>query len=424
MKTVIIGNGIAGNEVAFQLRERDPDAEITIISKERFAEYDPCSLTYFVGGDVPREVVFRRELADYERAGINLALGEKIASIDPAGKTTTSEGGEIFSYDNLVLAHGGEVFRPPISGLDLRGVFGCKELEDADDLFNRAGSAAVVIGSGAIGIEAAEALKKKGFDVTVVELLDRILPTMFDAPAAGRLRAALEGHGIAVRTGLKVLGIEGDRAVTGVRTEEETIPCDTVVLATGVRAHLGLARSAGVETDRGILVNERMETSVPDIYACGDCAQTKGLGTGEAVLYQLKHNAIDQARIVARNILGEGVEYRGAYAFARAHFFDTHSASFGRLAGSVAKSAGAEIFERDDRAGYLMVVLDNGRVVGAQAVGDLADRIGLLMGAAWRGDDIDELRRDWNKICQIGSSYPWTHRQLGELLGLATPIGD
>jgi NADH oxidase (H2O2-forming) len=278
----------------------------------------------------------------------------------------------------------------------------------------------VVIGSGAIGVEAAEALKKKGCEVTIVELLGWILPTLFDEPTARRLEADMRGYGIQVLTGEKVLRIEGQTRVGAVVTDKRRIPCDTVVIATGVVPGKALAQTAGIEVGRGIKVNTLMETSVRDIYACGDCVETIDACTGEDAMFQLKHNATEQARIVARNILGQQAAYTGAYAFARAHFFSTHAVAFGKTLRATECILGdKEVIERERGKDYLRIILLDGRVVGGQAIGRYADAIGLFMGAMWRKDDFNDLRKNWARIARPGSSYPWIYRKIGQLIGLS-----
>lgn len=417
MKIVIIGNGIAGNKVAFSLRERDKQSDICILSAEAYPEYDPCSLPYFLGGEVARKDLFRKKSVDYHQNGIELLPSNKAVSIDPdAKKVTTGQGAEI-GYDKLVLAHGGDLFFPPIEGIRSEGVFNCKQLSETEKLKAHKGRRAVVIGSGAIGIEVAEALKKMGYEVFIVELLGWILPTLFDETTARRLEAALDGYGIQVFTGEKVLRIQGDPKVTAVLTDRREIPCDTVVVATGVVPGTGLAKTAGIETGRGIKVNKKMETSVPDIYACGDCVETFDACTDETAMFQLKHNAIEQAEIVARNILGENASYLGAYAFARAHFFATHAVTFGKTMRATECLLGkSELIERENGKDYLRVVLLNGRVIGGQAIGRYADAAGLLIGAMWRKDDMDRLRSNWRQLPSSGAVSFWPAISLAQLL--------
>jgi NADH oxidase (H2O2-forming) len=419
VKVLIIGNGVAGNEAARVIREQDKDAVITILSAEPFPEYDPCSLTYFVGGDIDRQVVFKRAPDYYEQSGINLVLDSPVEAIDTKAQKAVVKGGKEFPYDKLILAHGGSLFIPPIPGVDKKGVCSCKTLGQADDLSKTFGKSAVVIGSGAIGIEAAEALKKKGCEVAIIELLDWIMPTLFDEPASRMLEEALEGYGIKVHTKEKVLEIKGGERVTSVVTDKREIPCDTVVVATGVVPGRALAQDAGIETARGIKVDKHMQTSAPGVYAVGDVAESFDAFTGEPCLYQLKHNAIEQARIAALHILGQDEAYRGSYPFARAHFFDTHSVSFGKTQ----KTAGdtpVEIVEQNGARGYLRLVLHENKLIGAQAVGRYAEHTGVLMGAMWREDDFRQIREDWQNITKLGSNYPWQYRVLGNLIGMST----
>jgi NADH oxidase (H2O2-forming) len=417
MNVVIVGNGIAGNEVAAVLRQRSSEPIITLLSKEAAPEYDPCSLTYFVGGEVPREVVFRRRLEDYDRSGIQFIPESPAVSIDSKTQFVLTADGTRHHYDRLVLAYGACPYIPPIEGARKAGVFCCKELRDADNLVKHAGTRATVIGSGAVGVEAAEALKKRGYDVTLIELLDWILPTLFDERAGRLLTLALKRHGIRVLTGEKAVLLEGDDSVAGVATDKQRIPCDTVVFGTGMITDLTLPASADLEVNQGIVVNEYMQTSSANIYACGDCAETTDMLSAQRCTHMQKHNAIDQARVVARNILGDGVAYAGSYSFARVHFFETYAATFGRSEQSLDTDRDLEIIERENGSNYLKVLLKEGRIIGAQATGNFADQIGWLMGAAWRRDDIVKLRQAWEHVCRISSSYPWSLRKLGEVLG-------
>ncbi|MFO7913455.1 MAG: FAD-dependent oxidoreductase [Desulfotignum sp.] len=419
MKLVIIGNGIAGNQVAFDVRKKDKNAEIVILSAENVPEYDPCSLPYYLGGECRHADVFRKKPGDYAASSIDLVYDSQVVSIDPESKTVTTHTGENISYDTLVLAHGGDLFIPPIPGIDNQGVFSCKQLKETEKLAAHNGRSAVVIGSGAIGIEAAEALKRKGYAVYVVELMDWILPSLFDEPTARRLETALKGYGIQVFTKEKVLEIKGTGQVTAVITDRRTIACDTVVVATGVVPGTALARTAGIDTGRGIQVNRQMQTSVPDIYACGDCVETIDACTGETAMFQLKHNAIEQAQVAARHITGEPARYLGAYAFARAHFFSTHAATFGKTQRATDCILGDKrVIEREEGDNYLRVMLLNNQIVGGQAIGTFANGLGMLIGAMWRKDDFLEIAAKVRTTPRGGAAHTWPMLRLGNLLGM------
>lgn len=417
MKVVIVGNGIAGNQVAFSIRECCRETDICIVSAEDVPEYDPCSLPYFLGGDCEEPSVFRKTREDYDNHRIDLMVNSKVVSISPDTRTIVTENGATVAYDRLVLAHGGDLFIPPIEGIRNHGVFSCKQFRETLKLRSHEGTRAVVIGSGAIGIEAAEALKKKGYEVTIIELLDWILPALFDEVTARRLETAMEGYGIHVHTGEKVMRINGNQTVTGVTTDKRDIPCDTVVVATGVVPGVALAQTAGIATERGIQVDRYMQTSVKGIYACGDCVETIDACTGEIAMFQLKHNAIEQGQIVARNILGERVKYLGAYAFARAHFFDTHAVTFGKTMRATDCILGdKELIEKANGDDYLRVVLLDGKVVGGQAIGKYADSIGFFIGAMWRKDDMNRLRRKVGQLPSSGAAHAWHQIHMAHLM--------
>lgn len=415
MKILIIGGGIAGNEAAAGLA-RQSGIEVTILSAEGHPEYDPCSLPYYVGGTISREAVFRKNRYFYEEAGIKLVPATPVVAIDSALKTVTTSQGEEYPYDRLVLAHGGSLFVPPIPGIDQQGVFSCKSLDEADRLARGGGGRALVIGSGAIGVEVAEALKRRGSVVTIVEVLPWPLPALFDEPGGRLMERALADYGIDVFTNERVLTIAGNGKVTGVVTDRREIPCDTVVLATGVVPGKALAEMAGLATGRGILVDDRMSTSVEGIYACGDCVETPDACTGEMGLYQLKHNAIDQARVVAQNILGVETRYPGGYIFARVHFFDTHGVTFGRSERSLScEPASRRIIEKTAGRDYLRLILKDDIIVGGQAIGRFADRTGPLMAAMWRREKIDSLLDGSTGAPPSLSSFPWLRLGGGSL---------
>ncbi|MBW2634194.1 MAG: NAD(P)/FAD-dependent oxidoreductase [Deltaproteobacteria bacterium] len=417
MKVVIVGNGTAGNQAAFRLRSKRPDLEISIVSGENCPEYDPCSLPYILSGQLPWPAVFKRSLEEYAKNSIDLVLGSQVTSIQPEASCIVTEDGREIEYDKLVLAHGGQLFMPPVDGLDKKGVFSLKQLADAEKLNAHQGRRAVVIGSGAIGIEAAEALKIKGFEVSIVELYDWVMPTMFDRETAALLKSQLEMHGIRVYIGEKVQAVLGKSCVESVTTDQRTIPCDTVVVATGVAPDVALPKTAGITVERGIKVNRKMQTSIADIYACGDCVETIDACTGEDVMFQLKHNAINQAIVAADSIVGINTVYPGAYAFARIHFFDTHAACFGKTTQSTMCELGElEILEKKEPDGYLRLILKEGLIAGVQAVGSLAADIGLFISMARRDANVNDLRKAWASAGCIAHSRPWTDRMIGQVL--------
>lgn len=419
MKVVIVGNGIAGNEVASYLKQQSnaDNIDITIISAESFPEYDPCLLPYYLGKETKRDMIFRKNFADYTKQEINLILEDPVVNIDSNTQKVITQKGSQFNYDKLVLAYGGKLFIPAIEGIEKNGVLKSKQLLDVDLLSKHQGKNAVVIGSGAIGIETAVALKLNGYQVTIVELQDRIMPTMFDQTIAQSLALNLKQSGIEVLCGEKVLKILGDNKVSGITTDKRTLPCDTVVIATGVVVDKAITKDTKLVVNRGIKVNPQLETTIESVYACGDCAETPSIYLDSGSLYQLKHNAIEQGRVVAKNILGREVKYSGSYPFARIHFFQTYAASFGKTQTEVKDRPTMQVITRKKRDSILEIIVDQNHIIGAQALGSYAINLGLLMGAMFRGDDLQSLQDKRQSIFDLNSSAPWFYKKLLNLVG-------
>ena len=425
MNIVIIGNGIAGNAVASSIRKNDLQCNVTIISEETSHSYDPGSLPYYVSNDVGRQAVFLRGGEDYTTNNINLLLGHKVTNIDSINKKLSLENHDKIDYDKLVIATGGKLFIPPIQGIDKDGVLGCKTLLEADRLAEHSGKKAVVIGSGLIGIEASEALIKKGYEVYLVELLEWIMPKVFDEVPARLMAEGLIANGISVLTKEKVLSIIGDSHVRGVITDKREILCDTVVLATGVLPSNELAVQAGITIGktRGIKINENMMTTVTDVYACGDCVESKDAFSGKSSLSLLRHNAIEQAVIIAKCCVGIEANYRGSWNFTRAHYFTTHGISMGTTLNTFHDPEKTEIIEGFYGPDYYRLIIYQGKLVGAQLIGDkMTKQAGLLLGAMWRQDDLDDLRAKWKNVQQFNSPYPWQYRILGRYMNLREGI--
>ncbi len=417
MRVVIIGNGIAGKALAVALRGYEEPCDIVCLSAEKHFSYDPCSLPYYVSGHIKKKDMFRPALLRNKPISIDVRYNDPVERIYRHNKSVVTRNGLTYEYDKLVLAHGSVNFALPVPGRNLAGVFACKNMDDALALQAHKGGRAVVVGSGAIGVEAAEALKKKGYDeVTIIELLPWIVPAMFDEPAARLLEAGLKNEGINVHCEERLMAVEGTERCEAVRTDKRAMPCDTVVLAAGVVAGRELGEKAGLTVNRGIVVDSFMRTSDRNILACGDCAESFDALSGEPCLYQLKHNAIEQARVAASTILGKGIEYRGAYPFSRINFFNTNAASFGATWRMLKDKNNAERLERQTPRGYLQLIVKDDRLIGGQAVGDTGSHIGLLLGAMWRGDSVDEIRSKKEAIEDFKSPWPPMYRNLARLL--------
>ncbi|WP_297489897.1 FAD-dependent oxidoreductase [Thermococcus sp.] len=332
MKIVVVGSGTAGSNFALFMRKLDRKAEITVIGKEPTMQYSPCALPHVISGTIEKPedvIVFPNEF--YEKQKINLMLGTEAKAIDRERKVVVTDRGEV-PYDKLVLAVGSKAFIPPIKGVENEGVFTLKSLDGVRKIkayiAGRKPKKAVVIGAGLIGLEGAEAFAKLGMEALAVELMDRLMPTMLDKDTAKLVQAEMEKHGVSFRFKERVSEIIGN-PVEAVRIGDEEVPAELVLVATGVRANVDLAKKAGLEVNRGIVVNEHLQTSDPDIYAVGDCAEVIDAVTGKRTLSQLGTSAVRMAKVAAEHIAGKDVSFRPVFNTAITELFALEIGTFG-----------------------------------------------------------------------------------------------
>ena len=280
---VILGNGAAGFHAAKAIRERDKTGTVVMISDEPWQSYNRPMLTKSIMSGLTAEQIEIEPKAWYEEQNIYQILGRKVQKIDVEGHKVLLDDGNSYHYTKLIYALGSECFIPPISGTDKAGVYAIRRLSDTEKVAARLETAkhAAVIGGGVLGLEAAWELRKAGCQVTVLEMAPVLMGRQLDAAAGQMLREISEAQGIEIRTGVQIEAIEGGAEAEGVKLSDgAVIPAELVVISAGVRANAALAKDAGIDTDRAVIVNERMETSLPDIYACGDCAQHEGVNLG------------------------------------------------------------------------------------------------------------------------------------------------
>jgi NADPH-dependent 2,4-dienoyl-CoA reductase/sulfur reductase-like enzyme len=393
MNIVIVGNGPAAVAAAEAARLLDGQCRITLISKESVPFYSPCPLAEYVEDSVPREHLFLRDEQFYRDQGFNTLFGRAVTAIDTTARQVLIGSGadtSAISYDRLLIASGAQAVMPPIPGLATTpGVFALKTLDDADRVVARLTQArrAVVIGSGFIGLEAAQALQRRGLAVTVVEAQGQVLPQMLDAEMAALVEQRLCEHGIDVRLNSPAQAVLGGAAgVTAVLAGGQEIPCDLVICAAGVRPDLSLLSGSGIAAATGILVNEYMETSAPDVYAAGDVVE--GLDhQGQRRVLPIWPNAVNGGRIAGANMVAaRSRRFRGHEAVNVVRIFDLPVASFGNNQS-----------ERSLRYAHNGIVkklnLSAGKVVGAQFFGDV-NATGIYLELMNKGTDVDHLAKD------------------------------
>ena len=310
MKVVIVGGGAGGISTASNIRKLDGNIEITVITRDNKVAYSPCAIPYVLSGDIESfDDIVMRTPEDYKKKNIEIIIESEVTAVDSKNKTVTYEkdGNEtVLNYDKLVLSTGGNPFIPPMEGVDLDGVFRIRNIDDGikvNEAIKNAKSA-IVTGAGLIGIEIAFALKKRGLNVILSEMLPQIVPRSLDKDMSDILVKYLEMEGIDVVLGKPITKLIGEGKVEkACFGDDDYYDADLVIMATGVRPELKLAEMAGCEIGRwAILVTDRMETSVKDIYAVGDCVESKDLILGSNTISQLGTTAVRQSKTLARTI--------------------------------------------------------------------------------------------------------------------------
>jgi nitrite reductase (NADH) large subunit len=365
LRIIIVGNGLAGIISAKTLRELDKKVEIDIFADEKYHYYPRPNLIEFLAGNIPFERMFAFPEEWYGEQNINIHLEKPVSRILPDSQEIEVEGGKREKYESLLLANGSCSFIPPFKGADKTGVFALRTLDDAFELLEylKSHQRVVVIGGGLLGLETARAMKSRGALVEVVEFFDRLLPRQLDTQGASLLKAQIENMGIKVHLGLATEEVLGQDEVSGLRFKGEAeIETDMAIVAAGVRPNLKIAKEAGLETDRGLAVDDYLQSSDSKIFAAGDIIQHRGR------VYGIIPSSFNQARVVASNILGKKEEYVGTVPSNTLKVVGLDLTSVGLV--NPEDDSYEELRKENREEGiYKKVVLQKGIVVGAIWIG-------------------------------------------------------
>jgi NAD(P)H-nitrite reductase large subunit len=303
--------------------------------------------------------------------------------VDAAGKALTLESGEVLPWDRLLVATGARPNRPPIPGIELPGVSPCWTLEDARNIMKRAnrGSRVLQMGAGFIGCIIMEALAERGVELTVVEMGERMVPRMMTPGASALIKTWCEAKGIRVLTKARVVSIApSGSALVATLDSGQKIEADLVISATGVSPNIAFLKASGVLCDQGVLVDDRMQSNVPGIYAAGDVAQAPEFDTGKQSVYAIQPTAADQARTAALNMAGRDTASPGNLAMNVLDTLGLVASSFGQWQGVPAARGGASVELRDDAAfRYLRLEFAGDHLIGATSLG-LTEHVGVIRG--------------------------------------------
>jgi NADH oxidase (H2O2-forming) len=402
-KIVLIGAHAAAVDAASAARKTDRTAEIILLTAEQHAGYSRCGIPFVIGRHIQKLtdlIVYPSSY--YQMMKLDLRRETKATDVDAKGKTVEIQDKtgkqETLQYDSLIIATGANNFIPPIKGREKQGLLGVRTLEDGEKInqaIEQGAKTAVVMGAGLVGLEVAIGLTERGVKTTVVEMLPQIMPTMLDADMAKSVQEMLESKGITILVGKTVEEFVGTDKVTGIIAGGQQINADLCVAAFGVRANTELAQKAGcaLGETKAIKVSPRMETSVPGIYAIGDCAESTHMITHKPVVQQLGTVAVKHGKVAGTNAAGGYAIFPGVLGSAVTKFFDTEIGVTG-LNEFFAKRAGfqtvAAAISGKTRAQYypgaqsikvkIIVEREAEHVIGAQIVGgeEVTQRINAI----------------------------------------------
>ncbi len=369
-KLVVVGNGMAGMRTIEELLQLSPNAyDITVIGAEPHGNYNRILLSPVLSGEKKAEDIMINPLEWYAEKGIKLHAGDAVTSIDRTRRVVTTAAGIEFAYDRLLLATGSNPIILPVPGKDLPGVVSFRDLSDVDAMLaaSKQYQHAVVIGGGLLGLEAAYGLKRRGMNVTVVHLLDTLMERQLDKVAADLLKTSLEQRGLNFKMQARTEALIGDHRVTGVRFDDGSeINADLVVMAAGIRPNIELAQKTNLRCERGVLVDDSMQTYDPTIYAVGECVQHR------KQCYGLVAPLWDQARVCAIHLAEVGVTYyRGSITSTQLKVTGIDLFSAGDFQGS--PNSEALVMKDVKRGIYKRVVIEGNVVKGCVLYGDTKD---------------------------------------------------
>jgi len=379
-RLTVIGNGMAGIRTLEELLKLAPDMyDITVFGAEPHGNYNRILLSPVLAGEMTIKDIMLNDVDWYAQNGITLHLGKKIAQIDRVRRKVIAVDGTETDYDRLLLATGSNPVMLPVPGNDLPGVIAYRDIKDTDEMIEAAAHYrhAVVIGGGLLGLEAANGLKLRGMDVTVVHLMPWLMERQLDRTAAGLLQKSLEAKGLKFLLGKQTVGLiagESGRvcaiklkpALSNVEGDGETLPADLVVMAVGIRPSTELAEAAGLHCNRGVVVNDTLQTYDPRIYAVGECVSHRGIA------YGLVAPLFEQAKVCANHLAQFGISrYTGSVTSTKLKVTGIDLFSAGDFIGG----EGAEEIVLSDPAGgvYKKLVIKDDKIVGGVLYGDTTD---------------------------------------------------
>lgn len=406
MKYVIIGNSAAAVGCIEGIRETDKDGEIVVISNEPYHTYSRPLISYLLYGKTDEERMKYRPDSFYEDNGVTTMLGRTVVKINPDRKTVDLDKGDAVSYDKLLVATGSKPFVPPMDGLDtVEKKFSFMTLDDAKSLDKAISeeSRVLIIGAGLIGLKCAEGIFHKVSKLTVIDLADRILPSILDVQGSDLVKKYLEEKGIEFKLGVSASSFDGNKAVL---TNGEELEFDALVVAVGVRPNTELVSEAGGSVDRGIVTDKFSRTTITDVYAAGDCAKSHDITTDTDRILALLPNAYMQGFAAGKHMSGSGVPFETAMPMNAIGFFGYHIITAGSYDGEEIVTVSGDSYKK-------LVVKDN-ELKGFIMIGDVK-RAGIYTKLIREKTPLDSV--DFQLISQKPQLMAFTRDERAKQLG-------
>jgi NAD(P)H-nitrite reductase large subunit len=384
MNYVIIGNSVAAVGAIRGIRKVDSEGHITVLSRENHTAYGRPLISYLLGGMINEKRMPYLPADFYDKHQVNLLLGSEVVAVESAQSKVKLASGETIPYDKLLIATGGDPFVPPIEGMQGKeNVFTFTTWDDAAKLKAKAGDIerVVIIGGGLIGTKAAEGLYALDKQITIIELADRILSAAFDRTAGRIVGKKMKANGIEVITEDTVVKIEGEGSrITGVTLKSgDFIPCDTVIVAIGVRPAASFLKGSGVEVNRGVVVDDKMETSVKGIFAAGDVAEARDFFSGNKNPMPIWPDAYIQGDVAGITMAGGDKGYEGGIAMNSIELFKVPTISMGITNPEAGDRYEVLTYQDVENYQYRKIVLESGVLVGVVMVSNV-ERAGIFAG--------------------------------------------
>jgi nitrite reductase (NADH) large subunit len=371
---VIVGNGMAAARLVDELAKVSLGRyAIAVIGDEPRLAYNRVLLSSVLAGETASHDIELRSAEWWRDRGVTLKYGCAVTEIDVGRRELKIANEESVAFSRLVLATGSTPLRLNVPGVELAGVNTFRDSRDVDLLLTLAASKkrVVVIGGGLLGLEAAYGLAKAGAPVVLIHLMDRLMERQLDAPAAALLKSLVELKGIEVLLNANTARILGEARVEGVElTDGRRIDADAVIFAAGIRPNIALARDAGISVNRGVIVDDHLQTSAPDIFALGECAEHRG------ICYGLVEPAYEQARVLAQHLSGRSCAYDGSVVATNLKVSGVSVFSAGDFLGG--ETSEAMVLSDIRRGTYKKLVISEGRLTGAVLVGEVGDALWYL----------------------------------------------